>query len=102
MTHLTFGWYFNHPVDSLPPNITHLVFGLYFNQPIDSLPENISSLRFGEQFNRPFNIIYDNLHEITFYKEYQYLKEFEELYKNRNVKINIVNDINNIIKKYVI
>jgi hypothetical protein len=57
-THLTFGKYFNQPIDSmLPDNVTHLTFGEHFNPssllPIDRgvLPNNLTHLTFGEHFN---------------------------------------------------
>jgi F420-0:gamma-glutamyl ligase len=46
--------------------------------------------------------MYNNLQEITFDKEYKYLKEFVEKYKNRNVNIIINDTYGRKIKEYVI
>jgi hypothetical protein len=50
ITHLTFGYYFNQPVDNLPNSITHLTFGESFNQPVNNLPNSIVELVFGFNF----------------------------------------------------
>ncbi len=42
LTHLTFGWVFNQPIDNLPKKLTYLRLGSGFNQPIDNLPTNIN------------------------------------------------------------
>lgn len=34
LTHLTFDYGFNQPIQFLPPTLTHLTFGYSFNQPI--------------------------------------------------------------------
>jgi hypothetical protein len=36
----------------LPKNITDLTFGWYFNQPIDNLPDTLTDLTFGCCFNQ--------------------------------------------------
>src|SRR5207237_5276028 len=47
LTHLTFDWAFNQPVDHrLPSTLTHLMFGQFFNHPVDNLP-GLTHLTFG-------------------------------------------------------
>ena len=57
LTHLTFGYKFNHPVEELilPQSLTHLTFGSRFNQPVNNihLPSSLTHLKFGQDFNRP-------------------------------------------------
>jgi len=57
LTHLTFGWKYNQPLDrvTLPPKLTHLTFGLNFNQPLDNvtLPLKSTHLTFDVCFNQP-------------------------------------------------
>jgi hypothetical protein len=57
LTHLTFGWNFNQPIDALRGliNLTHLTFGRVFNQHVDALRGliNLTHLTFGWYFNQP-------------------------------------------------
>ena len=46
ITHLTFDYYFNQPVDKLPNGITHLTFGICFNQTLDGLPYSVCNITF--------------------------------------------------------
>jgi len=57
ITHLTFGYYFNQPInDAIPSSVTHLTFGGHFNQPInDAIPSSVTHLIFGWNFNQPIN-----------------------------------------------
>ena len=66
LTHLTFGFYFNQPVDSLPQSVTHLTFSYSFNQPVDSLPESVTHLAFGVSFSQPVNSLPKNVTHLTF------------------------------------
>lgn len=57
LTHLSFDYSFNEPIDDLikysPDTLTHLIFGHDFNQKIDNLiPNSIVYLEFGWNFNR--------------------------------------------------
>ena len=57
VTHLTFSYGFNQPINACIPNsVTHLTFGRDFNQPIDScIPDSVTHLTFGYNFNKPIN-----------------------------------------------
>src|SRR5690606_15053083 len=57
VTHLTFGYRFNRPInDSIPSSVTHLTFGDNFNQSInDAIPSSVTHLTFGWNFNQPIN-----------------------------------------------
>lgn len=46
LTHLEFGYSFNHTVENLPSSLTHLTFGVSFNQSIDNLPSSLTHLKF--------------------------------------------------------
>ena len=41
ITHLTFGYYFDQPLDDLPNSITHLTLGDCFNEKLDHLPDSV-------------------------------------------------------------
>jgi FNIP Repeat len=56
LTHLSFDHSFNHPLNYLPPTLTHLTLGDKFNHPI-SFPSNITDLIFGNEFNQPLHIL---------------------------------------------
>jgi hypothetical protein len=57
LLHLTFGAYFNQPVENLqlPNSLTHLTFGLAFDQLVEKLqlPESLTHLTFDYNFNQP-------------------------------------------------
>jgi hypothetical protein len=57
ITHLTFGFYFNNPINNcIPSFVTHLTFGYYFNQPInDCIPSSVTHLSFGWFFDQSIN-----------------------------------------------
>ena len=64
ITHLTFSYEFNQPVDNLPPNITHLTLGHNFNKTIDNLPNTLIEITFRtveyyENYN--INMLPDNI-----------------------------------------
>jgi len=61
ITHLTFGFHFNLPVDAFPPNLTHLTTGGKFNQLIDNLPQSTTHLSLWGDFNRPIDHLPPNL-----------------------------------------
>ena len=44
VTHITFGTYFDLPVDNLPQSVTHIVFRYYFDQPVDNLPQSVTHI----------------------------------------------------------
>jgi len=55
LTHLTFGWEFNQPIDHLPPNITTLHLSFAFNRSVFFLPLSIVQIackRFGPWFEQ--------------------------------------------------
>ena len=60
LTHLTFQWKFDTPleVDSLPDTITHLVLSRMFNQPIlpGHLPASLTDLTIGKMFSQPLSV----------------------------------------------
>ena len=67
--HLTFGEYFNKPINGCIPNsVTHLTFGTYFDQPINScIPNSVTHLTFGWNFNQQINgCISDSVTNLTF------------------------------------
>jgi hypothetical protein len=66
LTHLTFGHWFNRPVDRLPASLTHLTFGVHFNQPVDRLPASLTHLTFGDNFNQPVDRLPASLTHLTF------------------------------------
>ena len=90
VTHLTFGYYFNQPINScIPESVTNLTFGGHFNQPINGcipdsvthltfdcnfdqpingcIPESVTHLTFGDCFNQPINnCIPDSVTHLTF------------------------------------
>ena len=72
LTHLTFGDYYNHPIESnvLSPILTHLVFGKDFNQQISPnvFVQTLTHLVFGEFFNQPIksNVLPHNLIHLIF------------------------------------
>jgi len=57
ITHLTFGFHFNQPInDYIPKSVTHLTFDCLFNQPINGcVPDSVTHLTFGHHFNQPIN-----------------------------------------------
>ena len=87
MTHLTFGYSFNKPIN-LPNSLTHLTFGYSFNQLID-LPNNLTHLTFGYKFNQPITLP-DSLTYL--YLEYSFSKplRFRKDYSNNKSKLKII------------
>ena len=68
LTYLSFGPYFDQPVDHLPPFLRQLQFGKYFNQPVDHLPSSLTKLTFDSKdgvFNHPLNALPPHLLDIT-------------------------------------
>jgi hypothetical protein len=55
ITHLYFGYDYNHPIDdSIPNTVTHVIFGRRFNQPIlGCIPYGVTHLTFGADFDQP-------------------------------------------------
>jgi len=53
VTHLTFGWDFNRPINScIPDSVTHLTFGYDFDQNIDELPISINNIELSSNYKR--------------------------------------------------
>ncbi len=72
VTHLTFGRYFNQPINigTIPANVTHLSFCEKFNQPIypGTIPANVTHLSFGQDFNQPYILVlYCKCHTFIFW-----------------------------------
>jgi hypothetical protein len=65
VTHLTFGYFFNHVIKNYPPNLTHLTFGYKFNQPIDNMPKSVTHLTFGHDFNQPIDNLLESVTHLT-------------------------------------
>jgi hypothetical protein len=59
---LTTGYYFNQPVDKLPPTLTHLTTGDWFYQPVYKLPPTLTHLRTGQTF---YQLITSHPHSLT-------------------------------------
>jgi hypothetical protein len=57
VTHLTFGYLFDLPVNNLPNSITNLTFGNNFNQIVDNLPINIQEINFNYYEKKKISII---------------------------------------------
>ena len=61
LTHLTFGRWFNQPLDNvtLPPTLTHLTFGYRFNQPLDNvtLPPTLTHLTLHASYDRQLDCL---------------------------------------------
>jgi len=55
LTHLTFGEYYNGPIDKIPLTITHLSFGRRFNQPINDLSPTVKEIIIFKNYNLPIN-----------------------------------------------
>ena len=72
MTHLTFEYFFNQPLnkDDIPKSVTHLIFGYHFNQPLkkDDIPNSVTHLIFGHDFNQHLdkNVISNSVTHLTF------------------------------------
>jgi hypothetical protein len=66
LTHLTFQWFLNQPVDCLPASLAHLTFGMFFNQPVDRLPASLTHLTFGYCFDQPVDCLPASLTHLTF------------------------------------
>jgi len=52
---LTFGNYFDQPLDNLPESLIQLDLGENFTQYLDNLPHHLEYLEIGHQFNHPIN-----------------------------------------------
>lgn len=52
LSSITFGYYFNRPVNHLPPTLKRLHFGYNFNQPVNCLPPSLTVLHCGFLFNQ--------------------------------------------------
>jgi hypothetical protein len=65
LTHLTFGYWFNQPVDHLPASLTHLEFGYWFDQPVDHLPASLTQLTLRGRFNQPVDRLPASLTHLT-------------------------------------
>lgn len=63
---ISFGKYFNLPIDGLPDNINSLSFSYSFNKSINKLPNNLLYLSFGNNFNRPLFNLPENLKVLKF------------------------------------
>jgi len=61
LTHLKFGWKFNHPVDNLPSELIVLNLGDKFNCPIFKLPPKLKYLSIGDEFNKELKNLPDTL-----------------------------------------
>ena len=69
ITHLTFSWWFDDPIDNrIPSTITHLIFGNNFNQSIENcIPSSVIHLKFDTFFNQPIkNNIPTSVTHLTF------------------------------------
>ena len=69
VTHVTFGDYFDQPIeDCIPNSVTHLTFGFDFNQPINGcIPDSVTHLTFGFYFDQPIkHCISDSVTHLTF------------------------------------
>ena len=66
ITHIKFGYSFNHPVDNLPYHLLWLEFGYTFNQSVDMLPHKITYLVFGNDFSQPVNDLPNCLEYVSF------------------------------------
>jgi len=69
ITHLTFGWWFDQPIENrIPSTITHLRFGNHFDQPIENcIPSSVVHLKFDTFFNQPIkNNIPTSVTHLTF------------------------------------
>jgi hypothetical protein len=66
LTHLTFGQFFDQPVDHLPASLTHLVLEVGFKQTVDHLPSSLTHLVLGDHFNRPVDRLPASLTHLTF------------------------------------
>jgi hypothetical protein len=65
ITHITFGWNFNQPVNFLHEGITHLFFGANFNQQVDNLPSTVTHLSLGFCFAHSVDSLPQNLTNLT-------------------------------------
>jgi hypothetical protein len=95
LTHLTFGYKFNQPVDNLPKGLTHLTFGYYFNQPVDNLPKNIYLLKL-DCFNNNNFIIPKNVKELYIYNNNILINNLPENIEKINIFFDEENEINKI------
>src|SRR3990170_3444586 len=72
LTHLTFGYGFNQPLQQgiFPNSLTHLIFGFNFNQPLQQgvLPNFLTHLTFGDGFNQSLQqgVLSNSLTHLTF------------------------------------
>jgi len=71
VTHLTFGFWYDQPIDGIIPyGVTHLTFGCCFNQNIkDCLPDTVTHLTIGHAFSKPLiNCIPLSITHLVVYK----------------------------------
>jgi len=73
ITHLTFGWFFNQPINScIPDSVTHLTFGYNFNQTINGcIPDSITHLTFGYDFNQSMDSMPNSVVNILLSRNYR-------------------------------
>ena len=87
VTHLTFGDYFDQPIDScIPGFVTHLTFGCYFNKPINGcIPDSVTHLTFGSDFDQPIDQIPDPVKNISLHENYKQ-KISDELFSKITIR----------------
>jgi hypothetical protein len=66
ITHLTFGFHFNQPVELIPTTVTHLSFGFMFNQRVDHLHHGITHVVFGILFLQPIDHLPSSVVHVVF------------------------------------
>ena len=70
---LTFGYYFNHPLElHIPESLESLIFGDEFNQSLEGLKfPKLKTLRFGHEFNQSLDSVQlPSLEALTFGHEF--------------------------------
>lgn len=66
VTHLTFGSFFNQPVDGyIPYGVTHLKFGGNFNRSVYKLPSSVTHLELGCSFKHSIENIPSSVTHLT-------------------------------------
>jgi len=58
------GYYFNRPIDFLPPDLKDLYLPENFNQPLNNLPRSLEYLNCGVFFNQPLNNLPEGLKKL--------------------------------------
>lgn len=91
LTDISFGFFFNDPVDNLPDRLSSVDFqgifdrsidnlpdsivsitfqkGCFFNQPIKKLPRSLKILKLGRFFNQPLSDLYEKLKDCPNFRE---------------------------------